>query len=326
MEMKEKREREGWVDAARGTAIILVVLGHVIHIVEREFSVALPGPDVLDRVLYSFHVPVFFFLSGMFFAGAGSGRSGLSLLGQRAKRLLYPYLVWSLLQTTVDVVSRPGWREQLAPQLLQILYFPQAHFWFLYVLFFCGAIGIALRGILVSERRTVWAMLGLSLVWYAVHPLLPGGPIKDIGVYLPYFSVGYLWSEFGRGKVGSRRDLAGVIAVCGLFVCSVLPAVANNSETDVWLRLPIGLLGVAAVCSVSYVVCLSYKIPLLRYIGRYSLSIYLIHVLAIHALFMFVHDISAPLAIVAAMVVGIGLPLAFREICSRLRVGRLFGV
>jgi len=324
--VKDKREREGWVDAARGTAIVLVVLGHVIHIVEREFSVVMPGMDVLDRVLYSFHVPVFFFLSGLFFAGSGSGRSGLSLLGQRARRLLYPYLVWSVLQTAVEVVTQQGWQQRLAPQLLQIIYFPQAHFWFLYVLFFCGAIGIALRGILVSERRTVWTMLVLSLIWYAVHPLLPGGPIKDIGLYLPYFALGYLWSEFGRVKVGSRCDLTGVIAVCGLFVCSVMLAVANNSETDVLVRLPIGILGVAAVCSLSYAVCLSLKVPLLRYIGRYSLSIYLIHVLAIHALFMFVHDISAPLAIVAAMVVGIGLPLAFRDICSRLRVGRLFGV
>lgn len=44
------------IDIARGIAIILVVLGHCC-----------PSADIdLNRVILSFHMPLFFFLSGVF--------------------------------------------------------------------------------------------------------------------------------------------------------------------------------------------------------------------------------------------------------------------
>ena len=323
-----KEQRENWIDAARGIAIILVVLGHVIHIVERQLSVSLPGLDVLDRVLYSFHVPVFFFLSGMFLFRSSVDLGGGALIWKRAKRLLYPYLIWSVLQTTLEVVSSAGWQQKLAPELFQILYFPQAHFWFLYVLFFCGAIGIGLQGLLVGKLRTVWVLVALSFIWYGMHPWLPGGPIKDIGVYLPYFAIGAWWKTMNdeRGTMNRGCSWVRAFAFAGLFLCSVLPAVAADLETSVFLRLPIGMLGVAAVLVTSYMICASCKVRWLTYIGRHSMAIYLIHVLAIHAVFMLVGNLVYWQAIGVAMVVGVGLPLLFKEICGRLRVVGVFGL
>ena len=332
------KQREGWIDVARGIAIVLIVLGHVIHIVERELSVVLPGFDVLDRVLYSFHVPVFFFLAGMFLFSSSSDLGVCGLIWKRAKRLLYPYLLWSVLQTTLEVASASGGRERLAGELLQILYFPQAHFWFLYVLFFCGAIGIALRGVLGTKRATVWVLLGLSLIWYALHPILPGGPIKDLGVYLPYFALG-AWGrmmndestaakamEGRRGTMNERCSWLSAYALLGLFLCSILLAVSKDLETNVLLRLPIGLLGVGAVLMSSYVICASRRLRGLAYIGRRSMAIYLIHVLAIHALFICLPDFAYLPSMCLAMVAGVGLPLIFAEVCGRLHIAGLFGL
>lgn len=44
-----------WLDSARGIAIILVVLGHCIGYID----------DPLNKVILSFHMPTFFFLSGI---------------------------------------------------------------------------------------------------------------------------------------------------------------------------------------------------------------------------------------------------------------------
>lgn len=44
--------RECWIDVAKGIGIILVVLGHVTR------------NENLIRIIYSFHMPLFFFLGG----------------------------------------------------------------------------------------------------------------------------------------------------------------------------------------------------------------------------------------------------------------------
>ncbi|MCP6134099.1 acyltransferase family protein, partial [Klebsiella pneumoniae] len=63
--------RYAWVDNAKAIGIILVVMGHVnrglhssgIYISERLFT-------LLDSIIYTFHMPLFFFLSGLFFVSS----------------------------------------------------------------------------------------------------------------------------------------------------------------------------------------------------------------------------------------------------------------
>ena len=73
------QERNVWVDYAKAIGIILVVYGHVARGV---FNAGLPMDEgefvLVDSIIYSFHMPLFFFLSGLFFrfaAKAGQGRS-----------------------------------------------------------------------------------------------------------------------------------------------------------------------------------------------------------------------------------------------------------
>src|SRR5690606_15822455 len=62
------QERNAWVDYAKAIGIILVVYGHVARGV---FNAGLPMEEssylLVDSIIYSFHMPLFFFLSGLFF-------------------------------------------------------------------------------------------------------------------------------------------------------------------------------------------------------------------------------------------------------------------
>ena len=51
--------RVQYIDAMRGFAIILVVLGHVLG---QTFH--LDGGGLLGKIIYSFHMPLFFYISG----------------------------------------------------------------------------------------------------------------------------------------------------------------------------------------------------------------------------------------------------------------------
>ena len=82
------------LDRAKGLAIILVVFGHLVAR-EDPAGVAWYGP--LRMVVYLFHMPFFFYLSGYVAVLAGLDRaSWRDLLGRRAVRLLGPFLGFGL--------------------------------------------------------------------------------------------------------------------------------------------------------------------------------------------------------------------------------------
>lgn len=70
-------KRLDWIDQARGLSIFLVVYGH-------NFPINEP-------YIYSFHVPLFFLISGMFHPSS----INLALVKKRAKMILIPYFFWA---------------------------------------------------------------------------------------------------------------------------------------------------------------------------------------------------------------------------------------
>ncbi|HIG2625646.1 TPA: acyltransferase family protein, partial [Klebsiella pneumoniae] len=88
--------RETWVDYAKGIGIILVVFGHANR--GLYSSGIYISPEIyhyLDNVIYSFHMPLFFFLSGLFFVSSIKNRSKKVFLWSKFKNVIYPYAVWS---------------------------------------------------------------------------------------------------------------------------------------------------------------------------------------------------------------------------------------
>lgn len=64
--MKKRNEQ---IDVARGIAILLVILGHSFYSIEAP----------LNKIILTFHMPLFFFLSGLV-AKTGGGGTGLFLV------------------------------------------------------------------------------------------------------------------------------------------------------------------------------------------------------------------------------------------------------
>ncbi|MFK8058749.1 MAG: acyltransferase family protein [Polaribacter sp.] len=77
--MFSKKKRINWVDSVKGFGIILVVYGH--------------NYPVLEGYIYNFHMPLFFFLSGLFHPN----KVDVKTIKKRAKQILAPYFLWSFL-------------------------------------------------------------------------------------------------------------------------------------------------------------------------------------------------------------------------------------
>jgi fucose 4-O-acetylase-like acetyltransferase len=150
--------RDATVDTARGIGIILVVLGHNWTVLQEKGE--------LFRVIYSFHLPLFFFLSGMFLKDSVQlGKFALS----RADALLKPCFI---------VLVLLGIAEMLFPHLVPLAATtPLAYFsgvlyasaptiawaplWFLPHLFVASLLSLAiLRATLaLPKNRPAWLWL-----------------------------------------------------------------------------------------------------------------------------------------------------------------------
>src|SRR5690554_4443884 len=131
------QERNAWVDYAKAIGIILVVYGHVARGV---FNAGLPMDEELfvlvDSIIYSFHMPLFFFLSGLFFYDSLMKRGTGGLIVNKVDTIVYPFIVWSLLQGFFEVALSNYTNGQVTvTEVLSLLWEPRAQFWFLYALF-----------------------------------------------------------------------------------------------------------------------------------------------------------------------------------------------
>lgn len=92
MEVK-KANRILWIDELKGFAIILVMCGHAIF------------PELLKVELYSFHIPLFFFLSGYVFS-TRKYNGFKEFLKSKMRSLLIPLLSFSIFIFVFDFIVK----------------------------------------------------------------------------------------------------------------------------------------------------------------------------------------------------------------------------
>lgn len=154
----QQHRRLDWVDVARGIGIILVIYGHALRAI-------VPPPGALpawaaaqDGVIYAFHMPLFFFLVGLFI-WPSLGRGRMAFLKDRALTVLYPYLLWSVAVGVLEMLARPFVNSPVELRdILAIGWQPIEQFWFLYALFV-----LQLVAFLLFPRRMLFILAGLVL-------------------------------------------------------------------------------------------------------------------------------------------------------------------
>lgn len=165
-----KSRRSGAVDAVRVVGIVAVVAGHVFH------------GAAITMGLYTWHVPVFFFLTGYLWT---SDRPLKVEVTKRAKTILVPYAVWAMLIAVpfvaVSAISHKLKPQDLLPIILGGSYLKQpfSAFWFITALF---VVAIAFRWLqkLPPGAQVAYVVLALFLST-VVGPSLAAVPLS-IGI------------------------------------------------------------------------------------------------------------------------------------------------
>jgi uncharacterized membrane protein YcfT len=317
----ESGGRIAWIDCARGIGISLVVLGHVLRglisasILPRSNAVAF-----VDAWIYSFHMPLFFLLSGIFGPRNLDRPTGL-FLDRELRAVAYPYFVWSILQTTIQLALAPYTNHPAELRdLVRIPWAPVMQFWFFYALFLILLFVHALRVLGLSYLQVLWVTVAIEVASGFV-PLGPWSVAHQAVHNAPYFALGAAAgpSILPRARhLPARRTLLGALLGFAILAAAIG---ANLGE----LRLADAVLALTGIAS-SLALAIGLErvglVATLRRLGVHSLAIFVAHTLASAgvriALRSFLGVESAALHLAAGVAAGLLGPLALAEFCERV--------
>jgi fucose 4-O-acetylase-like acetyltransferase len=206
-------QRISGFDAVKGAAIFAVVFGHVWR--GLDGAGLIPNAALFARVdaaIYLFHMPVFFFLSGLFIS---TQRPFTAFLRNRAILLLWPMVLWGWIDAGLKSAAGIPIKGHVysAVEVALSALPPVGIFWFLYTLFILHMIAWGLLRLPRMVYMPVMAALAVaaSAGWINVSPF---DSLWNTVIFLPPFFAGILWANLaGHGAlIGKGLVVPGLAA------------------------------------------------------------------------------------------------------------------
>jgi fucose 4-O-acetylase-like acetyltransferase len=344
-----EKNRHIWVDYLRGIVIILVVYHHAfLGLVKSGITVPRSVVDA-NMAAYSFRMPLFFIFSGIFTGLSLSYKPVKKIIRSKFNLLLYPYVIWSIIQITLQIVFA-NYTNSGGTFLdyLYILYQPKrlAHFWYLPALFNATIIFVLIK----SKLKIKYGYhLLLGITFFLSAPFV--NSISMMSNWMRFYIflvIGDILSSFILKKENQEQLKKPVyfLAFIPVFVLAQyyyfniigVRSLENESATfDInyityTVRelgfLTISLAGCSTFILLSFLIEKWNRLKWLRIVGFHSLYIYIMHVIVVgfsRAVFLKLFGISNYLVLlITAIVLGVAIPIMFYNLAGKKYLWFLF--
>lgn len=263
--------RYEYIDLLKGFCIVLVVFGHAIEA---------PQGEILSKSSI-FRMPLYFFLSGLFFS---KYNSFATFLTKRTNNLLVPFiffcgisLIYQLFACSIKENFHNLAPENVFSENLTI----DTPIWFLISLFEVSLFYYTLSRITNLYLRSTLILLLSSLSFYSGQEGITLPIYIDSSLTgLTFFHVGYIIRQKATTIFTKNKfDYIIIIATLSLFVflqqyIKGASMISNEYDANFFIYL---------TCALSAILCLFYfckqinRLPILNKLGRYSIVILGLH-------------------------------------------------
>ena len=265
--------RNTFLDCTRGLGICLVVFGHV----ERGLSDAhllpanYPFPQI-DFTLYTFHMPLFFLLAGLYVWPALEKGRG-PFIGSKFMTIVVPYFVWSIIQGGVQIAMGHSTNHSLAlSDWPRLFYDPLGQFWFLYALMIWQMVAFA------CGRRGP-ALIVIAVAALAFSTGLPESFLATTMKMGVFFAAGAAIGPQLERRIASIAHWKSFVICCGAFGVAVF-GIWNVAPVYSWQALPAAIFGMGMIMIVCYWANRTPAKAPLALCGQRSMHIYVMHIMA----------------------------------------------
>lgn len=230
MTLIQNKKRIDWIDMAKGYGMIAVIISHICL-----------GP--LNLWLYTFHMPLFFFLSGYVFDNKNKFSD---FIKKKARSLLVPYFSLGIPMVIFTILYKIYYNSFSIEQSVElvkafIIQKRQWTLWYIACLFFLNIIFYCITKLI--KRRSI---IGLIAVIFAVLGLCyykSGGEALPWNIdvcftALPFFFVGYVIKlNFDKLKVVFSKKCISVLIFLLFGIVNVIFGFLNIKITGKGLEM-----------------------------------------------------------------------------------------
>ena len=177
-----------WIDALKGMGIMLVVFAH--HSL----------PVALDTYIFSFHMPLFFFISGFLLDFEKYAESGANFAKGRFRSLIVPYFGFALLTCLFYFLLDTAFQ----PEVINIKFFEADALYGVYSILYA-------LGPMISYNPPLWFLTCLfitELFFYGLAKKYYSEPKKLLFWLSAAGVIGYLYSEYVPFRLPWNVDVA----------------------------------------------------------------------------------------------------------------------
>jgi fucose 4-O-acetylase-like acetyltransferase len=272
-------DRNLYLDNLKAILIYLVVLGHFAHL-NREIQIF----GVINNIIYSFHMPLFIFVSGYL---------SKKIVRQRKEeitQILYAYLVFAILYLIFKILTSLGWSSYYIFNTIdQNWYLLGIFFWRLFLPYFqffqkiVSIIAAVIIALSVGFYRDFDSFLALYRVTY----------------FMPFFLLGYYCNDINLlvNKYVRFRYLFCIVLFMSFIIIFSLTLLGRDfnfaigyaytpakgyyslSSQEIFLRFVLRTIGFISTIIISF--CFLFVIPAARtsftHYGKSTLNVYLLH-------------------------------------------------
>jgi fucose 4-O-acetylase-like acetyltransferase len=267
-----------WLDSLKGLAIILVVWGH------------LNIPIKAETIIYSFHMPLFFFVSGYLFKQ--NNRTLKEYVHRKISGLLVPYVFFALISIPfgiyLDIVNGAGF----SPLRILIHFFFingsvgwNAPIWFLIVLFIIEVVYFVISSYKINRTIFVIFSFALGYIFALSQVRYPLG-LHLISWGLVFYYLGNMAREKLIIEKLTQTIPKTVMFLIPLAAINIFFGLIMNEKVSMYINQLGDYLYfyVAAIAGILFMCFLMKQIPsyrILNFFGKNTLLVLAIHYLAL---------------------------------------------
>lgn len=222
------KQRNVLIDAAKGLGILLVVLGHAVQKNTPDFD------NLTFRIIYSFHMPLFMFLSGCV-----AKYNNAQTLTKNITRLVVPFLAWYFLVGYPVQWALTGQLPDFVAYAYALFKSPDVGLWFLWVLYLCHC---ALYLVTTVHHR--WGIVPAVIVFLVIEL----APVRVLGYglfawHIVFFTAGFLFIKYKDRLVKYRYPILAIAVITYALLFPYWQFVSNDRVLNAIAGFPAFITG-----------------------------------------------------------------------------------